>query len=312
MANGLKPIGYFKRYDIFYSKYFNSQSAHRYLFELTDGTRIESSLYEHYIEANLADISIDISTMVGCPMQCRFCASATTGFIRDLSSAEMVEQVMKLTQLNNVLASPKIVCSFQGIGEPSINYREVLKAGFQLLKYDARCVLCISTMGKNLEGVEFWRKQQLPIESLQFSIPGVRPELLDWLIPTRPDINKIFDEISACSSSSSVGRVTINYILIENLNDSEDDIELLIEAVKHLNVVVKISSLNTTSSSAMYSLCQPSKQKAEIISSMLTEHGINNYIFGSFNNINISCGQLINDNIQQVANTYFMSSQLGG
>ena len=70
------------REDKFRSRFFNFQKSHKYLVKLRDGNYIESSCFEHFKHDKLVDLAIDISTMVGCPMDCAFCASSSLHFHR--------------------------------------------------------------------------------------------------------------------------------------------------------------------------------------------------------------------------------------
>ena len=98
----------------------SSDGTKKYLFDILDGNAIESVLMQYHYGK-----SICVSSQVGCKMGCKFCASTGIPFIRNLSSGEIVEQILAVEQdigekISNVV--------FMGIGEPLDNYNNVIKA----------------------------------------------------------------------------------------------------------------------------------------------------------------------------------------
>lgn len=102
----------------------------KYLFRLEDGETIECVLMDYERRSSRDRHTVCVSTQVGCPVGCAFCATGQEGFRRNLSSAEIVSQVLDIThfirredpdfQVTNIV--------FMGMGEPLLNYDEVLKA----------------------------------------------------------------------------------------------------------------------------------------------------------------------------------------
>jgi len=292
------PLGLFdvirvtEEIESFSSRYFDHQLAKRFLFKLNDCSTIESSLYKHYKDGKLQDISIDISTMIGCPIRCKYCAAASLKYERQLTTEEMIEQVLFLLNQENISSFPKINCSFQGIGEPSLLAKSVFEAGYKLLMIDKRCVLSISTTAANLNGVRFWRKENLPLDNLQFSSPLTNQKNHDLSFPKTPRHYDLIEEIHYCAESLNIQKVKYNYILIEGVNDRNVDIETLIKVFSNSSVIVKISSLNQTRNSLNNAMKQGTKKRADEISLALRENGIDSYVFGAFDNTTMSCGQL--------------------
>ena len=98
----------------------SSDGTKKYLFDILDGNAIESVLMQYHYGK-----SICVSSQVGCKMGCKFCASTGIPFIRNLSSGEIVEQILAVEQdigekISNVV--------FMGVGEPLDNYNNVIKA----------------------------------------------------------------------------------------------------------------------------------------------------------------------------------------
>ncbi len=92
----------------------------KYLFDVLDGNAIETVLMEYHHGK-----SICVSTQIGCKMGCKFCASTGIKFVRNLSSGEIVEQILAVERDENIKISNVV---FMGIGEPLDNYNNVVNA----------------------------------------------------------------------------------------------------------------------------------------------------------------------------------------
>ena len=289
----MKSIETIERIENFKSDFYDHQHGIRKIYQLSDGNLIETSLYKHYSNGAPADISIDISTMVGCPMKCVFCASSSLSYTRQLTSEEIIDQVKSILLGHDDKSFGKIVFSFQGIGEPSLIPDKISECGLSLLEMDDRSVLSIATMAINLRGIRSWRKDKLPIASLQFSSPGIRSSVLDYLVPHRPSFADIVEEIFLCADADSITSVNLNYILIDGLNDTAEDVCGISEIFKDTGVRVKISSLNLTDNVKMHNMRASSLEKAKLFDKKLKENGVKSSVFGAYGKTNISCGQLV-------------------
>jgi 23S rRNA (adenine2503-C2)-methyltransferase len=104
-----------------------SDGTLKILFELSDGKKIESVLIPPDSHAAEIDrrLTLCVSTQVGCPLDCAFCATGTMGFSRNLTTGEIVDQVLQAQKL-----SPRRITNivFMGMGEPMLNYDNVMTA----------------------------------------------------------------------------------------------------------------------------------------------------------------------------------------
>lgn len=98
----------------------SADGTKKYLFDILDGNAIETVLMEYHHGK-----SICVSTQVGCKMGCKFCASTGIKFARDLSSGEIVEQILAVERDENIKISNVV---FMGIGEPLDNFDNVVNA----------------------------------------------------------------------------------------------------------------------------------------------------------------------------------------
>ena len=97
----------------------------KFLFALEDGLKIESVLIPPRKESVDAKkrLTLCISTQVGCPLDCRFCATATMGFARNLTSGEIIDQVLTVQTMSE---RPITNIVYMGMGEPMLNYDNVM------------------------------------------------------------------------------------------------------------------------------------------------------------------------------------------
>ncbi|MBI2844526.1 MAG: 23S rRNA (adenine(2503)-C(2))-methyltransferase RlmN, partial [Armatimonadetes bacterium] len=185
----------------------------KFLLELSDGQRIESVLIPYTDR-----LTVCVSTQVGCAADCSFCATAAAGLTRNLSAGEIVDQALTLQghageRVTNVV--------FMGMGEPLLNYDEVIKS-VRLLNSEvgiAMRKMTVSTVGITP------RIRKLQSENLQLtlaiSLHAPDDELRRRLVPLalRYPLN---DMIASCRAyAEATGRrVTYVYLLLAGVNDS--------------------------------------------------------------------------------------------
>ena len=287
----LKVVKGFTRSEPYRSRSFDRQNAYRYLLQLRDGNVVETSGYQHYDNDIRVDYSVDISSMVGCPMRCRFCESALLKYVRSLDESEMIAQVSELTARHGD-GFPRITCSFQGIGEASLIPDRVLCVSRHLLESDSRNEISIATIGERLSAFKKWREAGLTIDNLQLSCSGTTEDQIRTVMPRGPRIDELIKELILCSESETFNKVKLNYVLMAGFNDDPADVARLISLLRDTSIVVKVSALNITQASRASSLRQASEDVATRIADELATHGIASYVYGPFNATNVSCGQL--------------------
>jgi 23S rRNA (adenine2503-C2)-methyltransferase len=301
----LQVITTFTREDSYHSIYFDQrvaykQIAHRYLLKLKDGNTIESSVFQHFIEDEPADLSIDISTMVGCPMTCKFCEAASISYARSLTVDEITSQVVKLIDLHDSPRFLGIMCAYQGIGEPSLIAEKVSESAAYLLTLDPRIEISIATLGTRAAAFKVWRESGLPIGNLQISSSGTTEDQINWLMPRQTTLNELIEEAKQCAQSRNFKKIKFNYLLIQGFNDSEEDVERLMSFFQGTTIIVKIASLNSTLASKRAGLLPGTFERAQEISRQLQANGVNSFVGGPFNDTNVSCGQLAFVNRERV------------
>jgi 23S rRNA (adenine2503-C2)-methyltransferase len=220
----------------------------KFLFRLSDGLLIESVLIPPEKDSPSADqrLTLCLSTQVGCPLDCKFCASGTMGFTRDLSASEILDQVIQ-SQRNSRRRITNIV--YMGMGEPMLNYDALWQAIEMLNSPDGFGLgarnMTVSTAGlipeiKRLSG------EKLQV-GLAISLHAATDELRGQLVPINRKYS-IKPLIAACKEyfEKTGRRLSFEYILFEGINDSPKDARALAHVVQGLNCYVNLIPANPT------------------------------------------------------------------
>lgn len=213
----------------------------KYLFSLSDGEKIEAVVMYHDYGTSLC-----ISTEVGCNMSCAFCESGRLKKRRGLRVEEMVLQILEIEKDINKRISHIVL---MGIGEPFDNYDNVMK--FISIINDSKGIdigarhITISTCGIIPKIYEFAeRKTQV---NLAVSLHAPNNELRNKIMP----INKVYplDELMKCIKyyiSLTNRRVTFEYIMLKDVNDTKECALELCSLVKGLNCYINLIPYNET------------------------------------------------------------------
>lgn len=257
----------------------------KYLFELEDGNFVEAVLMEHDY-----GLSICVSSQVGCNMGCAFCESGRLKKVRDLLAYEMVEQILLVeNDINKRISSVVIM----GIGEPLDNYDNVMD--FIKIINDAKGIaigarhITLSTCGV-IPKIKELMNEDLQI-NLALSLHAPNMELRDSLMP----INKAYKlplliETIKEYIVKTNRRVTIEYVMLNSVNDSEKEAIELADLLKGLNVYVNLIPYNETNH---IEFKRASKDKIMNFYDLLKKRGINVTIRREFGSkIDAACGQL--------------------
>lgn len=237
-------------------------------------------------------LTVCVSSQVGCPMECAFCATGKEGFTRNLLPGEIVEQVF-LAQENFGTRVSNVV--IMGQGEPFLNYDNVIAAlrfinGEDGLNIGARHIT-VSTCGI-IDGIESFGNEPEQFV-LAISLHSAIQETRDILMPRvkNLDLAKLHDAIRAYQHSCG-RRVSLEYLLIDGFNDDDDHLSALLEFCSGISAHVNLLPLNDVAESP-YKPASPRRVKAFI--SKLTASGIEaNMRDSRGGDIDAACGQLKN------------------
>lgn len=260
-------------------------NVYKFLFNLSDNSKIEAVLMIQEYGNSLC-----ISTQVGCNMGCLFCESGKLKRVRNLTPSEMIEQYLFIEEYLNIRISHVVM---MGIGEPFDNYDNVMK--FVDIINDPKGLelgsrhITISTCGIVPKIKEFAKepKQVNLAISLHASNNEIRNKLMK--INKTYDIKEVIDSIREYIKVTN-RRVTIEYIMLDHINDSKENAIELAQLLKGMNVYVNLIPYNETSAD---SLKRSSKTRTLEFYDTLKKNKTNVTIrkeFGS--NLSAACGQL--------------------
>ena len=219
----------------------SSTDTYKYLFELEDKNYIEAVVMVH----NYGN-SICVSSQVGCNMGCAFCESGRLKKVRNLETYEIVEQILLIEEDLNIRLSSVVV---MGIGEPFDNYDNIIN--FLYIINDAKGLaigsrhITVSTSGLVPKILEF---ANIPLQiNLAVSLHAPYDELRSKLMPVNKayNIDTLMNAIKEYYSKTN-RRVTIEYVMLKGVNDSENDAIKLAKLLKGMNVYVNLIPYNET------------------------------------------------------------------
>lgn len=260
-----------------------SKLTNKYLFELSDGNFIEAVLMRHDY-----GLSICVSSQVGCNMGCAFCESGRLKKVRNLEAGEIISQIILVSNDINERISSVVI---MGIGEPFDNYDNIIKFVKIInnsygLAIGARHIT-ISTCGIIPKIKEF---MTLPLQvNLAISLHAPNNELRKQIMPISnayplDDLVNVLKEYIAKTNR----RVTIEYVMLNNINDSNKNALELAHLLKGMNVYVNLIPYNETSH-----LEYKRSDNINNFYDTLKKCGINVTVRREFGgNIDAACGQL--------------------
>ena len=197
----------------------------KYLMRMADGQTVES-VYLPYPDR----VSVCLSTQVGCPAGCTFCATAQGGLARNLTVGEIVGQFLRM-QSQSARRISHVV--YMGMGEPLWNYEAVVKS-LRLLGNEVELSfrnLTVSTVGV-VPGIRALAKEDLPV-TLALSLHAPDDALRSTLIPTARKW-KLEEILDACReyTASTHRNLTFEYLLLGGINDSPEQARALAALLK--------------------------------------------------------------------------------
>ena len=255
----------------------------KYLWKLLDGNCIETVLMQYH-HGN----TVCISSQVGCRMGCAFCASTIGGKVRDLTPSEILDQVL-FTQIDSGLPVSNIV--LMGIGEPMDNLDNVLRF-LELVNHSEGLNIgmrhiSLSTCGV-IPGIE--RLADLGMQlTLSVSLHAPDSETRTKIMPVNKayDVEKLF---AACHAyfKKTGRRISFEYAMIDGVNDSDAQADLIAQKIKGMPGHVNLIPLNDVAESPL----KPSKRTRQF-QQRLESHGVTATVRRSLGgDIDASCGQL--------------------
>lgn len=216
--------------------------TYKFLWKLSEGSFVESVLILSGTRRTVC-----VSSQVGCPVRCAFCASGKAGFIRNLRPAEITEQVIQINTWLKQKGEKVSHVVFMGMGEPFKNYDSVIQAIGQMsdplgLGISQRRIT-VSTVGIT-EGIRRFTQEGLKV-SLVLSLHAPNQKIREKIIPYARKYP--LDEILQCMDEFSLKTkrdVTYEYILLAGINDHPDHAFELANLLKGKQCTVNLIPYN--------------------------------------------------------------------
>ena len=270
------------------ARHRSSDGAEKFLLTLRDGRQIEAVFIP-----DTPAMTFCISTQVGCAMACAFCLTGKMGLVRNLTAGEIAGQVRVLADALN-LRDTAFNIVIMGMGEPLHNYDETMKALRILADEHGLAVpprrVTLSTVGL-LPALERLAHEPL-MPNLAISLHAPTDVKRGELVP----INKkygIAEIIDACKRFPlrRRSRITFEYVLLANVNDSADDARRLAKLLAGVKAKVNLIPLNAA---AGIPFERPSDEQIDSFARILAERGVTVSVRKSRGrDIRAACGQLI-------------------
>ena len=265
----------------------NTDTAIKYLFELTDGSRVESVLM--YDQDR---ITVCVSSQVGCAMACDFCATAKMGFFRNLTAAEILDQLITIErELDNEKGVTHVV--FMGMGEPLANYDQTVKAIRLMTDVNGLGVsegrITVSTSGL-ARRIRQLTQEQLKC-NLALSLNATTDEIRTRLMP----INAKYpiDEVLNATREWALATqrpATLEYVLIRGVNDRVADARRLRKLMGRLPCKLNLIPFNEIEGSDFQ---RPELDQIERFRRIVADgHHVAPIRFSKGRDIAAACGQL--------------------
>lgn len=279
----------------------SSDGSIKYLFEALDGSRIESVLLPMKEEISNEDgklirharYTVCVSSQVGCRMGCSFCLTGKGGLTRNLTSGEIVGQILWIKRENKIPYERRINIVYMGMGEPLDNLENVSKAVQILAENDGLAIAprrqTISTSGLANQ-IEKLANKNLGV-LLAISLHATTDNLRTKLMP----INKAYNIESIMNAVRNFPidlrkRVLFEYLVIKGENDSIDDAKRLVKLLHGIKAKVNLIYFNPHEGSQYK---RPDKNDMIRLQDYLSSKGITCTIRQSKGlDISAACGQL--------------------
>lgn len=270
----------------------STDGTKKYLFDVLDGNAIETVLMEYHHGRTIC-----VSSQIGCKMGCKFCASTGIAFVRNLTSGEIVEQILAVEQDTGIRISNIV---FMGIGEPLDNYENVIKAIHIInhpkgLNIGARHI-SISTSGL-VPRIYDLAKENIPC-TLSISLHATSNAKRSTMMPVN-NRYPIEELLQACKDYIAVTnrRISFEYALAKDNNDNLEDAKELVRRLKGMLCHVNLIPINKIENGTF---TKSTNENIIKFRDYLNNHGIVATIrreLGS--DIDAACGQLRRKNLNK-------------
>ena len=271
----------------------SADTTRKFLLKLHDGRYVETVL----IPANPALYggksdrrTLCVSSQVGCAYDCKFCASGLAGFTRNLTAAEIVEQIVQVEAHTGERVDNLV---FMGMGEPLANFSNLIQA-IEILNAEWGIGIGARHMTVSTSGLapQIQKLADFPLQiRLAISLHGASDPVRDQIMPVnrKYPLAELFEALEAWNAKRKQF-LTFEFILIEDVNDSLDQARMLAKRARSVNAKVNLIPYNTVDGLPWK---RPSEQRQEAFLEVLTSAGVTATLRREKgHDIAAACGQL--------------------
>ncbi len=283
LRNALNEIAFISNLELV-KKLKSSDGTEKFLFSLEDRQTIESVLIP-----DKNRLTFCISSQVGCALGCRFCLTGKTGFVRNLKSYEIVDQILAVNRIIRPGNVTNIV--LMGMGEPLENFDEVVDALWRIVQFIGISKRRITLSTAGIVPKMLLLPEKAPAVNLAISLNATTDEERNEIMPVNRKY-PIRSIISACKKYplQPGRRITFEYVLIEGKNDSVEDALRLVKLVKGIHCKINLIPINPHLAIAFG---RPSEEKVLAFQKILLQNDVRALIRESKGqDILAACGQL--------------------
>jgi 23S rRNA (adenine2503-C2)-methyltransferase len=217
-----------------------SDNTEKFLWRLQDNRLVESVLIPESKRNTIC-----ISSQVGCSLGCKFCATGEMGFLRNLSSGEIVEQVLQVKKLTSKKITNVV---FMGMGEPFMNYKRVIKA-CQILGDPEGVAIAQKKITISSSGVVpkiYQYTDEAHPYGLAISLHSPDQELREKIMPIAKkfSLQELMNSIRYFMNSKKRNRVTFEYVLLHGVNDTPREARQLISLLAPIRCKLNLIPCN--------------------------------------------------------------------
>ncbi len=236
-----------------------------------------------------------VSSQVGCPLKCTFCATGTMGFIRNLHYSEIIDEYVRMdSRARELYGNGVSNIVFMGMGEPLLNFDNVMAAIDKLTDKDGWGLspsrITLSTAGI-VKGIKALAERNFAC-GLAVSLHSADPAIRQVIMPVT-EHNSLHDLQAALLHyhRKTGARVTFEYVLLSKVNDTRQDAEKLARFCRPFPVKINIIEYNETQG-GLYHRSYPN-QREEFIECLKSHNMVVNVRQSRGQDIAAACGQLV-------------------
>ena len=269
------------------------EQTSKFLWQLKDGKNIESVLIESGLRRTVC-----VSAQVGCAVGCRFCASGKNGLFRNLTTSEIIEQIVAIDKILESKGENVSHVVFMGMGEPLHNYDNVINAIRILIEEKGLNIsqrrITVSTVGI-IDKIYKLAEENLKV-NLVLSLHAANQKTREKLIPIAHKY-PLAELIKAMQNYFNVTKrdITSEYTMLDGINDSVIDANMLVGIIGSRHCTLNIIPYNEVDSADKFK--KPSHQNIQEFREALDRNNITNTCrYTKGDDIAAACGQLANQN----------------